>query len=403
MLEQQKMTAAELLRSYGDGRREFCRIDLNGADLSGVKLTGADLSDADLSGADLSDAELRDVDLGGANLIGTNLIGAKLTSANLIGAKLISARLNDGDLNAARLTDADLSGARLSGANLNGANLSDVNLSRADLTGARLSGVDLRGAKLQGVGLNQADLRGALLHGACVSRADLRGAVFSAAVCFRTLWADVALQEAKDLESVKHLGPSTVGIDTVLRSGGRIPDVFLRGCGVSEHVIELQKSLVAGVAPIQFYSCFISYSGADEEFAKRLHGRLQQEHLRVWFAPEDMKAGRKLHEQIDDAIRVHDKLLLVLSDASMKSEWVATEISKARKRERKEARQVLFPVRLVDFPRIEEWECFDADAGKDSAREIREYFIPDFSNWKDHDAFEREFAKLLRALRASAE
>jgi len=28
--------------------------------------------------------------------------------------------------------------------------------------------------------------------------------------------------------------------------------------------------------------------------------------------------------------------------------------------------------------------CFDADTGKDSAREIREYFIPDFSNWKNH-------------------
>ena len=31
---------------------------------------------------------------------------------------------------------------------------------------------------------------------------------------------------------------------------------------------------------------------------------------------------------------------------------------------------------------------FDADPGIDSAREIREYFIPDFSNWKDHDSYE---------------
>ena len=34
---------------------------------------------------------------------------------------------------------------------------------------------------------------------------------------------------------------------------------------------------------------------------------------------------------------------------------------------------------------------FDADTGKDSAREIREYFIPDFSNWKDHDSYQRAF------------
>jgi hypothetical protein len=33
---------------------------------------------------------------------------------------------------------------------------------------------------------------------------------------------------------------------------------------------------------------------------------------------------------------------------------------------------------------------------------IREYFIPDFSNWKDHDAFESSFARLLKDLRGKA-
>jgi hypothetical protein len=47
-----------------------------------------------------------------------------------------------------------------------------------------------------------------------------------------------------------------------------------------------------------------------------------------------------------------------------------------------------------------EWECFDADGGKDLAVEVREYFIPDFSSWKDHDAFEKGFARLLKDLRA---
>jgi hypothetical protein len=44
--------------------------------------------------------------------------------------------------------------------------------------------------------------------------------------------------------------------------------------------------------------------------------------------------------------------------------------------------------------------CFDADTGKDSAREIREYFIPDFSNWKDHASFEAAFDRLQRDLKA---
>ena len=126
----------------------------------------------------------------------------------------------------------------------------------------------------------------------------------------------------------------------------------------------------------------------------------QCHHRRVWFAPEDVQGGKKLHEQIDEAIRLYDKLLLVLSPESMNSEWVKTEIRKARKAEIKEKRRKLFPIRLVDFDTIRDWECFDADSGKDLGVEIREYFIPDFSNWKDHDAFESSFARLLKDLKA---
>lgn len=41
-----------------------------------------------------------------------------------------------------------------------------------------------------------------------------------------------------------------------------------------------------------------------------------------------------------------------------------------------------------------------ADSGKDYAREIREYFIPDFSNWKDHDSYRVAFKRLLGDLKA---
>ena len=56
---------------------------------------------------------------------------------------------------------------------------------------------------------------------------------------------------------------------------------------------------------------------------------------------------------------------------------------------------MLFPIRLVSFEAIRKWECFDADIGKDSAREVREYFIPDFSNWRDTVAYENAFQELI--------
>jgi hypothetical protein len=147
-------------------------------------------------------------------------------------------------------------------------------------------------------------------------------------------------------------------------------------------------------------SCFISYSHMDEPFAQKLYGRLREAGLDVWYAAEDMQAGKKIHEQINQAIGSHDKLLLVLSGHSMGSEWVITEVRRARRHEVREGRRMLFPIRLVGFDQIRDWECFDADTGKDLAVEVREYFIPDFSRWKEGTAFEKALVRLLNDLRA---
>jgi uncharacterized protein YjbI with pentapeptide repeats len=264
-----------------------------------------------------------------------------------------------------------------------------------DLDGADFIRADLVGANLSGADLSRATLRDANLNGA-----DLVGANLSRARCWGTIFVDLDLSEVRGLDRVDHFGPSEISVSTLIRSRGKIPEVFLRGCGVPDPVIAYLPSLIGAMSPIQFYSCFISYSTKDEEFARRLHSRMVQEKLRVWYSPEDIKGGKKLHEQIDEAIRVYDKLLLVLSQASLSSEWVRTEIRKARKAEVKEGKRKLFPIRLMDFDVIRDWECFDADSGKDLGVEIREYFIPDFSNWKDHDTFEAGFAKLLRDLKA---
>src|SRR5207249_1186138 len=103
---------------------------------------------------------------------------------------------------------------------------------------------------------------------------------------------------------IRHVGPSTVGVDTLYRSKGKIPEAFLRSCGVPDNLITYLPSLTGSGLAVEFYSCFVSYSHKDEDFARRLHSRMQQERLRVWYAPEDMAGGKKIHEQIDQAIRV---------------------------------------------------------------------------------------------------
>lgn len=316
---------------------------------------------------------------------------------DLYRALLNEADLNRADLYRAFLNEADLGGAKLTGADLTGADISGAFLTEADLSGAKLTGANLRKANLFTAYLRWADLRGADLSGADFSRAFLTEARFSNALIFYTNFANVDLSDVVGLNEIEHRGPSTVGIDTIYKSKGKIPEVFLRGAGVPEEFIEYMHSLVTGKV-IQFYSCFISYSTRNQDFADRLHADLQSKGVRCWFAPEDIRGGRKLNEQIPEAIRLYDRLLLVLSEYSMQSEWVKTEIYHARQDEVRNNKRKLFPIGLVDFGTIKKWEAFDADIGKDMAREIREYFIPDFSNWKDHDSYKKALNRLLRDL-----
>ena len=363
----------EGVEAWNKWRRENPDIvpDLSGADLSETNLSKANLIRANLSGADLSETNLSQADLMGTNLSVADLRRVSLGGAYLIGVILRKADLRGADLRGAHLSWVNLSGANLSKANLIGANLSSTHLNRANLIGANLGSAHFKSGTIE-------------------------GANFTDSKMVETLFADIDLSQAKGLETVKHDGPSSIGTDTLERSRGKIPEVFLRGAGVSDEFIAFIRAMGGA---IQFYSCFISYSRVDQLFAERLYADLQARGVRCWFAPHDVQGGKKLHEQIDDAIRVHERLLLILSPSSIHSEWVKTEIAKARKREVLEKRRMLFPVALkISFEELKGWDYFDADIGKDSAREIREYYIPDFSQWERPENFKEEFEKLVRDL-----
>lgn len=192
------------------------------------------------------------------------------------------------------------------------------------------------------------------------------------------------------MESVQHEGPSTIGIDSIYLSQGKIPEAFLKGAGVDDTFISYIHSLFGKA--IEYYSCFISYSSKDNAFARRLYADLQSQNIRCWFAPEDLKWGERIRTGIDEAIRLHDKLLLILSRSSLASGWVEREVKMALAKERKEKRTVLFPV------------CVDKavfESPFDWATEIRhERNTGDFTRWKDHDEYQKAFTRLLRALKA---
>ncbi len=324
-----------------------------------------------------------DADLSGMNLEGVYLEEVSFLNANLSGAKLKGANLSVSDL-----AGADLSGADLSGATLEGTEFRNADLSGANLSGANLSTADLRGANLSQANLSQADLSRTDLRWTNLSGVDLSGAELSG-----TILGDVDLSVAKGLETVKHYGPSTIGIDTIYRSAGNIPEVFLRDAGVPDSFIDHMRSLFGQA--IEYFSCFISYSSKDQAFAEQLHADLRSKGVRCWFAPEDMDIGDKIRPRIEESIRLYDKLLLVLSEYSITSNWVTYEVERALNKEPEGVPNVLYPIRLDNT-------VMHSKAGwADDIRRTRH--IGDFTHWTNHDDYQKAFNRLLRALKAEAQ
>jgi uncharacterized protein YjbI with pentapeptide repeats len=339
-------------------------------------------------GADLIGVDLREANLSGANLGHAILVSANLMCANLCEAELRYADLRDTNLSAPNLAGLILGGAALREANLVGASLVGANLRRADLGGANLHEADLSGADLSGADLSYANLSWAKLNGANLREATLSRTDLSEAILVDTILGDVDLNETIGLDECYHAGPSIVDFRTLSRSVN-LPLSFLRGCGLPDMLSEYLPSL-RGEA-IQFYSCFISYSHRDKMFAERLHADLQDKGVRCWFAPHDLPIGAKTWDAIDDAIRLRDKLLVVLSKAAISSDWVEDEVSKAYAEEWVRKEVVLLPIRIDNevMSTAEPWAV--------KLRDQRN--IGDFRQWRRPAGYGRSFEQLLHDLK----
>src|SRR6266403_1192924 len=200
-----------------------------------------DLRSADLSGVDYSAYIQTDAV--------SDVIGVNFENTQLQGAKLRETYFFDANLSFSNLTAADLSNARFA----------MTSFVRARCDYAHFQSADFGYSLLLETNFREADLRSASFTGALI-----RGADFTAALMEGTVFGDNDFSKTTGLDSVKHRGPSVIGIDAIYASHGRISEAFLRGCGVPESFITQMHSLVGAEDGIQFYSCFISYSTKDD-------------------------------------------------------------------------------------------------------------------------------------------
>ena len=142
---------------------------------------------------------------------------------------------------------------------------------------------------------------------------------------------------------------------------------------------------------IDYHSCFLSYAHQDEPLAKRLHADLQANGVNCWYAPHSMKIGAKIRPTIDQAINSQEKLLLLISEHALTSTWIEDEVEAALEHERREQREMLFPVRLDDavMQTRQAW----------AAKLRRTCNIGDFTRWMEPGAYEQAFDRLLGDLK----
>lgn len=117
-------------------------------------------------------------------------------------------------------------------------------------------------------------------------------------------------------------------------------------------------------------SVFLSHSSRDNEFCDRLALDLTDYDIGVWYDKWEIKVGDSLREKIGSGIETNDFLAVVLSTASVDSDWVQQELNAALAKELSERKVVVLPLLIEDcdipiFLNDKKWADFrtDYDAG----------------------------------------
>lgn len=140
----------------------------------------------------------------------------------------------------------------------------------------------------------------------------------------------------------------------------------------------------------KYYSCFISYSHEDKEFAEKLYNDLKQCDIKCWFDRKAMKSGDDISAKVGEAIISFDKILVIISQNSLKSLWVFKEITLAENKARESRGPVLMPIKIDNH--IVEVDNVMTSMFKPQIH------IGNFCDWEDPKNYQKSLDQLLKSL-----
>jgi hypothetical protein len=367
---------AWLLGEYESGRRDF----------TGLTFEGLRAARCELKGCNFTGCSFVDCVFGGVKFDGSLFVNSSFSDCNCIDASFVDCTFDGAEIGPSAFQGADFFGASFDRSVIHGTNFKGAFFVTSHWTTARTVG---------------ANFNDAIFGANTVARCHFVHCSFEAVrvvqpvdIDYETASSSIGMSLRPLLDKTGISGDTRRHIRRYLRS----LQLFLTMLGIPRDAIRSYSGSENFLA--DHANVFISYSAKDEEFASALHNHLTVAGIETWFAPHSIQGGKRIIDQVSSAIERQKKLILILSENSISSDWVASEIRRAVEIEHRTKAQKLFPIRIVDFEPIRTWTLFDSDAGFDLARKVREYHIPDFTDWRDDLAFGVSVTRLVNDLRS---
>ena len=247
---------------------------------------------------------------------------------------------------------------------------------------------------------------GRVVTGTFFGNNDPTNAYLSECIYHTTIFVHVDLSTAHGLGSANHNGPAPSVSTRSFDRRARSPKSSSAGAACPNTSSRDQRALAGSIEPIQFYSCFISYSTADQEFASRLNKDFEAAGIRCWKWDHDARIRSKPPGRDRPSDSHEREACTNREESSLKSPAVNREIERAIVQEDERLKlkgkggkeidaDVLFPVTLDRYI-FGKWK-------HERKVDVTKKVIADAKGW-DSDAgiYAKVRDKLIRDLKAEA-